>query len=92
MLPRAAVVRHHDGDRAVLSFSPERFLRVTGGEVRGTVTNPSKRGPAFIGKLGYDRQENDDERGYNTCSQAQCGGDVSEFDTKTGSWTRSIVA
>ena len=29
---------------------------VTGGEIRGTVTNPAQRGPAFIGKLGYDRQ------------------------------------
>ena len=35
---------------------------VTGGEVRGTVLNPGKRGPAFIGKLGYDRQMNDDLR------------------------------
>jgi hypothetical protein len=29
---------------------------VTGGEIRGTVTNPAQRGPTFIGKLGYDRQ------------------------------------
>ncbi len=35
---------------------------VTGGEIRGTVLNPGKRGPAFIGKLGYDRQINDDLR------------------------------
>ena len=35
---------------------------VTGGEVRGTVINPSKRGPAYIGKLGYDRQVNPDLR------------------------------
>ena len=35
---------------------------VTGGEVRGTVLNPGKRGPAWIGKLGYDRQMNDDLR------------------------------
>jgi hypothetical protein len=35
---------------------------VTGGEVRGTVTVPNKRGPAFIGKLGYDRQINKDLR------------------------------
>jgi len=35
---------------------------VTGGEVRGTVLNPSKRGPAFIGKLGFDRQVNPDLR------------------------------
>ena len=30
------------------------------------------------------------EKGYNTCSQASCGGDVSQFDTKTGSWTHAI--
>ena len=35
---------------------------VTGVEVRGTVTVPNKRGPAFIGKLGYDRQVNKDLR------------------------------
>jgi hypothetical protein len=35
---------------------------VTGGEVRGTVLNPDKRGPAFIGKLGFDRQVNPDLR------------------------------
>ena len=35
---------------------------VTGGELRGTVLTPEKRGPAFIGKLGYDRQVNDDLR------------------------------
>lgn len=35
---------------------------ITGGEVRGTVLNPEKRGPAWIGKLGYDRQVNDDLR------------------------------
>ena len=29
---------------------------ITGGEIRGTVTNPAQRGPSFIGKLGYDRQ------------------------------------
>lgn len=35
---------------------------VTGGEVRGTVINPDKRGPAFIGKLGFDKQLNPDLR------------------------------
>ena len=30
------------------------------------------------------------EQGYNTCSQSSCGGDVSEFDTKGGSWTHAI--
>jgi hypothetical protein len=29
---------------------------VTGGEIRGTVLTPGKRGPTFIGKLGVDRQ------------------------------------
>jgi hypothetical protein len=29
---------------------------ITGGELRGTVTTPGQRGPAFIGKLGVDRQ------------------------------------
>ncbi len=29
---------------------------ITGGEIRGTVTNPAQRGPSLIGKLGYDRQ------------------------------------
>jgi len=32
------------------------------------------------------------EKGYNTCSQSTCGGDVSQFDTKTGSWTKAIKA
>jgi hypothetical protein len=35
---------------------------ITGGEIRGTVTNPGQRGPAFIGKLGVDRQVTDDLR------------------------------
>jgi hypothetical protein len=28
---------------------------VTGGEIRGTVLTPAKRGPTYIGKLGFDR-------------------------------------
>jgi hypothetical protein len=35
---------------------------VTGGEVRGTVLSPQQRGAAYIGKLGFDRQVNDDLR------------------------------
>jgi hypothetical protein len=31
---------------------------ITGGEIRGTVLTPGQRGPAFIGKLGVDRQIN----------------------------------
>ena len=32
------------------------------------------------------------EEGYNTCSQKACGGNVTEFETKTGSWTKPILA
>ena len=32
------------------------MVGVTGGEIRGNVTRPDDRGPAFIGKLGIDRQ------------------------------------
>ena len=35
---------------------------VTGGEIRGTVTKPGERGPAFIGKLGMDRHFTKDLR------------------------------
>ena len=35
---------------------------ITGGEIRGTVVTPGQRGPAFIGKLGVDRQINQDLR------------------------------
>lgn len=35
---------------------------VMGGEVRGTVLTPGKRGPSYIGKLGFDRQLNEDLR------------------------------
>jgi uncharacterized repeat protein (TIGR01451 family) len=32
------------------------------------------------------------EEGYNTCSQSSCGGNVSEFQTKPGTWTKAILA
>lgn len=32
------------------------------------------------------------EKGFNTCSQTSCGGDVTQFDTKTGTWTKAILA
>ncbi|HXH07612.1 MAG TPA: hypothetical protein VNI83_13605 [Vicinamibacterales bacterium] len=35
---------------------------VTGGEIRGTVLSPDARAPAFIGKLGFDRQLRPDVR------------------------------
>src|SRR5919108_1739834 len=35
---------------------------ITGGELRGTVLTPGKRGPSYIGKLGFDRQVRKDLR------------------------------
>jgi len=35
---------------------------VTGGEIQGGVTNPSKRKPSFIGKLGFDKNLSEDLR------------------------------
>jgi hypothetical protein len=35
---------------------------ITGGEIRGTVLTPEKRGATYIGKLGVDRQVNSDLR------------------------------
>lgn len=35
---------------------------VTGGEVHGQVTQPQKRSPSFLGKLGYDKQIDNDLR------------------------------
>ncbi len=35
---------------------------VTGGEIRGTVLTPEKRGQTYLGKLGFDRQMNEDLR------------------------------
>ncbi|MGY6523208.1 MAG: hypothetical protein ACXIUD_15865 [Mongoliitalea sp.] len=46
-------------------FQSKGFLAmvaVTGGEIQGGVTNPQFRQPNFIGKLGYDKQLNDDLR------------------------------
>lgn len=46
-------------------FQDRGFLAVasmTGGEIQGGVTNPSRRKPTYIGKLGYDKQLNDDLR------------------------------
>jgi len=35
---------------------------VTGGEIHGQVTQPQKRSPTFLGKIGYDTQVNTDLR------------------------------
>lgn len=38
------------------------MLALTGGEVRGTVEQPDDRSPSFYGKLGFDREMNEDLR------------------------------
>lgn len=48
-----------------LYFQSNGFLAmgsVTGGEIQGGVTNPSKRKPSFIGKFGYDKYLTEDVR------------------------------
>jgi len=47
-------VFQHNGLLAVVA--------ATGGEIRGQVRNPDDRAPAYIAKLGFDRQMNDDLR------------------------------
>ena len=51
------------GGEAYLKAGPVIAMgAIMGGEIRGTVLTPGQRGPSFIGKLGYDRQINDDWR------------------------------
>ena len=38
------------------------MLGITGGEVKGSVRNPGKRGPSYLAKVGYDNQLTDDIR------------------------------
>jgi hypothetical protein len=38
------------------------MVGLTGGEVKGSVRNPGKRGPTYLAKLGYDKQLTDDLR------------------------------
>ncbi|NHE59627.1 hypothetical protein [Cyclobacterium plantarum] len=50
---------------AEVIFQDNGFLAVasmTGGEIQGGVTNPSRRKPSFIGKLGYDKTLENDVR------------------------------
>ena len=50
---------------AEVIFQHEGFLAVasaTGGEIQGGVTNPDRRKMAYIGKIGYDKQMNEDFR------------------------------
>jgi hypothetical protein len=38
------------------------MIATSGGEIRGSVVQPDDRAPSFYGKIGYDRQFNDDFR------------------------------
>jgi hypothetical protein len=44
------------------------MVGVTGGEIRGTVRNPQKRSPAYLAKLGFDKQLTEDFRARLTGS------------------------
>ena len=51
------------GGEAYLRANGFLFMAgVTGGEVHGQVTAPTKRSPTFLGKIGYDKQLNQDLR------------------------------
>jgi hypothetical protein len=50
------------GEAYLKTHNVVAMASITGGEIRGTVLTPEKRGPAFVGKLGYDRQVNPDLR------------------------------
>ena len=51
------------GGEAYLKTGPVfAMAAVMGGEIRGTVLTPGQRGPAYVGKLGYDTQVNNDLR------------------------------
>jgi hypothetical protein len=50
---------------------------VTGGEIRGQVLQPQQRSPSYIGKLGFDRQVNDDLRLRLTGSMYSTGKSMS---------------
>jgi hypothetical protein len=51
------------GGEAYLKTGPViAMAAIMGGEVRGTVLTPQQRGPAYLGKLGFDRQMRDDLR------------------------------
>ena len=44
------------------------MVGITGGEIRGTVRNPDKRSPAYLAKLGFDKQLTEDFRARLTGS------------------------
>jgi hypothetical protein len=50
------------GEAYLKAGSVIAMAAITGGEIRGTVLTPEQRGPAFIGKAGFDHQFNTDLR------------------------------
>ncbi|NNF04257.1 MAG: hypothetical protein HKN17_07305, partial [Rhodothermales bacterium] len=44
------------------------MVGITGGEIKGSVVRPDDRAPSFYGKVGFDRQLNDDVRARLTGS------------------------
>jgi hypothetical protein len=50
------------GEAYLKTKSVIAMASITGGEIRGTVLTPEKRGPAFVGKLGFDKQVRPDLR------------------------------
>lgn len=64
---------------AEVIYQDKGFLAVasmTGGEIQGGVTNPSRRKPAFIGKLGYDKTLDNELRLRLTGSMYTTSGSV----------------
>lgn len=62
------------GGEAYLKTGPViAMAAITGGESKGTVLAPGQRGPAFVGKLGFDRQMNEDMRIRLTGSMYKSG-------------------
>jgi hypothetical protein len=65
------------GEAYVRSNGFMAMAAVTGGEIRGNVTQPERRSPSFIGKLGYDRQVTPDVRVRLTGSMYRNDGAIS---------------
>jgi hypothetical protein len=65
---------------AEVYFRANGFLAmggVTGGESRGMITNPDKRSPSYLAKVGYDKKFSDDLRFRLTASEYATSSSVS---------------
>jgi hypothetical protein len=83
---RNALVGNYIMDAFTTEVGGEVYLRangflamagVTGGESRGMITNPQKRAPSYLAKIGYDRQFSDDFRFRLTGSEYATASSVS---------------